>query len=59
MKTVITTANELIEKYGKDYAIRYFQDKIDDMGNPKDFSELCKQSGWETAIKYIKDKIKN
>lgn len=56
-QTVIGKANELVVQHGKEYAIKYFQDKIDEMGKPKDFGELCKQSGWVTAIKHIKGEI--
>ena len=51
--TVIHKANELISEQGKEAAIKYFQDKIDDLGKSRDFSELCKISGFETAIDYI------
>jgi len=39
-KTVIGKANELVAEHGKEYAIRYFQDKIDEMGMPKDMVEI-------------------
>lgn len=56
-QTVIGKAKELIAQGGKEYAIKHFQDKLDEMGEPKDFGELCKQSGFLTAIKYIKGEI--
>jgi len=59
MKTVISKAKELVEEFGDDYAIKYFQDKIDNIGIPKDFEEICKLSGFETAINYIKGNIDN
>lgn len=52
--SVIKRANELVEDYGKEYAIKHFQDKITAMGEPKNFEELCRKSGWEIAIEHIK-----
>lgn len=57
-KTVITKAKELIKEVGEEQAIKYFQDKIDLLGEPKNFEELCVQGGWEIAIEYIKGNIK-
>lgn len=54
-KTVIGKANELVAEHGKEYAIKYFQDKIDEMGNPKDTVELFRHCGWVTAIKHINE----
>lgn len=54
-KTVISKAKELIQEQGKSCAIQYFQEKIDKMGEPKDFAQLCQQSGWETAINFIEN----
>lgn len=56
-KSVIGKANELVEQHGKDHAIKYFQEKIDEMGEPKNFEQLCKISGWLTAISHIKGEI--
>lgn len=53
-KTVIKYAKELISEHGKEYAIRVFESRIKSMGNPKNFEETCKLSGWEVAIQYIK-----
>jgi len=58
MKSVIAYAKELIETVGKEEAIKVFENRIKDMGVPKNFEELCKLSGWETAIQYIKGEIK-
>jgi hypothetical protein len=57
-KTVISHANELVAEHGKEYAIAEFQKLIDELGEPKDFGELCKLSGYETAIEHIKGNIK-
>lgn len=57
--TVIDKANNLLEEQGELLALKYFQDKIEKMGTPKDFEELCKKSGWITAINYIKSKATN
>lgn len=57
IQSVISKAKELVEEFGDDYAIKYFQDKIDYIGIPKNFEEICKLSGFETAINYIKGDI--
>lgn len=51
--TIIEKAKELIQSHGKDYAISYFADKITALGEPKNFSEICKLSGWSIAVKYM------
>lgn len=56
-KTVIKFAKELVSEHGKDYAIKVFEDRIKDLGEPKNFEEMCKVSGWEVAIQYIKGEI--
>lgn len=56
-KSVISKAKELVEEFGNDYAIKYFQDKINELGTPNNFEEICKLSGYETAINYIKGDI--
>lgn len=53
-QTVIGKAKELIASHGKEYAIKYFQDKIDAIGEPKNFQEVCNISGNKTAIEFIK-----
>ena len=57
-RTVIKKAKELIQEVGEEGAIKYFQDKLDEMGEPKNFEDTCVQSGWEVAIEYIKGNIK-
>lgn len=57
--TVIGKANELMEEHGKEHAIKYFQDKIDKMGEPTSFADVCQKSGWTVAIKHIKGEISN
>ena len=57
MKPIITVtdkAKQLIQEFGHEHAIKYFQDKIDELGKPQNFDEVCRQSGWMTAIDYIK-----
>ena len=56
-KTVITYTKELIETIGEEEAIKVFEKRIVELGQPKNFEELCKLSGWETAIQYIKGEI--
>jgi hypothetical protein len=56
-KTVISYAKELVETVGKEEAIKVFETRIKDMGEPKNFEEICKLSAWETAIQYIKGEI--
>jgi hypothetical protein len=56
-KTVIKYAQELIDTVGKEEAIKVFEKRIGDFGEPKNFEELCKVSGWEVAIQYIKGEI--
>lgn len=55
--TVIDHANDLIEKHGKEYAIADFKKKIEELGKPKNFMEVCKLSGYKTAIEYINGKF--
>lgn len=56
-RSVINKAKELIESVGKEEAIKVFEKRIEELGQPKNFEEVCKLSGWETAIQFIKDKI--
>lgn len=55
--TVIDKAKELLEKEGKGKAIAFFEERIKDIGNPKNFQEVCNIAGNKTAIKWIKDQI--
>jgi hypothetical protein len=57
-QTVIGKAKELIEEVGTEKAIAFFQKRIDDIGKPKNFQEVCNISGNETAIDFIKGNIK-
>ena len=54
-QTVIGKAKELIKSVGKDKAIEFFQKRIDLIGEPKTFQDICDMSGNETAVSYIKD----
>ena len=56
--TVIDKAKELIESVGKEEAIKVFEKRIEELGHPKNFEEVCKLSGLETAIQFIKGEIK-
>jgi len=56
-KTVISLAKELIASIGKEEAIKVFEKKIVDLGEPKNFEDMCVISGYEIAIAYIKDEI--
>jgi len=56
-KTVIQYAKELIESVGREEAIKVFEKRIEELGKPKNFEEVCKLSGWETAIQFIKGEI--
>lgn len=55
--TVIAKANELVETVGKEKAIEYFEEKLKALGKPKNFEEICKQSGYEVAIRHIKGEL--
>ena len=57
-QTVIDKAKELIEEVGTEKAIAFFQKRIDDIGKPKNFQDVCNISGNETAIDFIKGNIK-
>tara|TARA_R110000851_G_C12754056_1_gene532353 strand:+ start:57 stop:236 length:180 start_codon:yes stop_codon:yes gene_type:complete len=57
-QTVIGKAKELIEEVGTEKAIAFFQKRIDDIGEPKNFQDICNISGNETAIDFIKGNIK-
>jgi len=57
-QTVIGKAKELIEEVGNEKAIAFFQKRIDDIGKPKNFQDVCNISGNETAIDFIKGNIK-
>ncbi len=54
--TVIDKANELIQTVGKEKAIEFFQIRIDEIGTPNFFQDVCNISGNEIAINYIKSK---
>ena len=56
--SVITKAKELIETFGKEDAIKMLEKKIEELGEPKNFEEICKLSGLETALNYVKGEIK-
>lgn len=56
--SVITKAKELIETVGKEDTIKMLEKKIEELGEPKNFEEICKLSGLETALNYVKGEIK-
>lgn len=51
-KTVIKYAKELVETVGKEKAIEVFENRIKEKGEPKNFEDICKISGWEVAINF-------
>lgn len=55
VKTVISKAKELLETEGKEIAINFFQVRIDEIGEPKNFQDICNISGSEVAIEWIKN----
>lgn len=55
--SVISRAQELIERVGKEEAIKVFEKEIQELGRPKNFEEICMLSGKETAIQYIKGEL--
>jgi hypothetical protein len=59
MSTVIDKAKELILTIGEENAIKYFQNKIQELGDPKTFAEICKISGFEIAIEFIKKNLQS
>ena len=54
-RTVIGKAKELIEEVGTERAIAFFQERIDSIGEAKNFDDISKISGYEVAIEYIKN----
>tara|TARA_R110000772_G_scaffold3193_5_gene11559 strand:+ start:5352 stop:6185 length:834 start_codon:yes stop_codon:yes gene_type:complete len=55
--TIIGKAKELVEQHGEEYAIEFFENRINEIGDPKSFQDVCNISGNETAIQWIKGKI--
>jgi hypothetical protein len=53
--TIIEKARELIQTVGKEEAIKFFEKRIGELGEPQNFEEVCKLSGWETAIEFINE----
>lgn len=51
--TVIEKARELVAEYGKETAIKFFENRIKLIGQPTCFQDVCNISGNETAIEYI------
>ena len=54
VKTIYSEALRLKEELGKEKAIEFFENKIKGYGEPKNFADICKISGYETAIEIIK-----
>ncbi|QHB38773.1 hypothetical protein HWC92_gp14 [Flavobacterium phage vB_FspS_morran9-1] len=54
-QTVISKAKELLETEGKEKAIEFFENRIKEIGEPKNFQEVCNISGNKIAIKWIND----
>lgn len=54
MKTVIQKAKELVKSVGPEEAIAMFQQRIEKIGKPKNFEDVCTLSGCEVAIEFIK-----
>ena len=42
----------MIESYGKEYAIKYWKDKIIELSPPLDFEEQCIIAGCEIALEF-------
>lgn len=55
--SVISRAENLIQTVGKEEAIKAFEKEIEELGEPKNFEELCILSGKQTAIQYIKGEL--
>ena len=55
--TVIDKAKELLESHGEEYAIKFFENRINEIGEPKSFQDICNISGNETAIQWLKGEI--
>jgi hypothetical protein len=53
-QTKIHKAIELVKEIGKEQAIEYFKKQI---VIPKDFQDVCNNSGNEIAIRYIIEKL--
>lgn len=56
-KTIFKQAKELKEELGEVEAIAFYQKQLDELGEPKDFSEVCRKSALKTAIDIIKGKF--
>lgn len=56
-KTIIDKAKELIEEVGHEKAIEFFQERINEIGEAKNFQDVCNISANETAINFIKGRI--
>ena len=54
MRSVITKAKELITELGHEEAIKFFENRIKEIGDSEEFSDICKISGCEVAIDFIK-----
>lgn len=53
--TVIGKAKELVRTQGKQKAIEFFENRIKEIGSPKNFDDMCNISGNKTAIKWINE----
>lgn len=53
-QTVIHRAIDLVKEFGKDKAIEIFKGEIIE---PKNFQDVCNNSGKEVAIRYIIEKL--
>lgn len=59
MPTIFKQAKELRESLGEEKAIEYYQKQLDELGEPKNFPEVCKQSALLTAIDVVMGKFEN
>lgn len=52
-KSIINKAKELIDSVGKEEAVKVFEKKIEELGEPKNFEEICKLSGCTEPLYFI------
>lgn len=51
--SIVGKARLLVESHGKEYAINFYKNKIEELGAPKNFEDVCTLAGYETAIEWL------
>ena len=52
-QSVIGKAKELLQTHGKEYALKFFNDKIQQITPAQNFEDTCIIAGYETAIEWL------